>query len=124
MTRRAVPNVTLRDYVQRSAFDLNLGRTHVAALVYLDLCIANDPRDVSTPDGRSVYTNFIDATRGLERRGLVVHHWTRDKRTGYTAKGTKAHYTITRAGQLVIELLREAGLYEEFRAPLVVAETA
>ena len=124
MSKRTLPNVTLRDYVQRSAFDLNLGRTHVAALVYLDLCIQNDPRHVNVPDGRSVYSNFIDGSRGLERRGLVVHHWTRDKRTGYSAKGTKAHYTITRAGQLVIELLKEAGLYDEFRAPLVVAETA
>lgn len=121
-----IPNVELRDYVQRSAFDLQLARTHIAALVYLDLAIRNVNARISTPRtvGANVWSHFAGGAAGLIRRGLVRHHYrepVRDSR-GHVTKTwpLKHHYTITKAGRLMIGLLKEAGLYDEYAGQLIV----
>jgi hypothetical protein len=108
------PNDLLRAHVTRVGFDLSLGTTHIAALVYLAECIrqrryiaANRVVDLSR---RRAFSHFASGMAGCMERGLVVHHYDERHRDG----GLKWHYTITKAGRLVIDLLREAGIYQEY----------
>lgn len=107
-------NDALRDHVTRVGFDLSLGKTHVAALVYLDQCIKQDryipANKAESPAFRRMFSWFSSGIRGCCDRGLVVHHWS----PGDKNKGLRYHYTITTAGQYVIGLLAEAGIYQEF----------
>jgi hypothetical protein len=116
------PNELLRGHLTRVGFDLSLGRTHIAALVYLDQSIRQNKQwhlagyKISRSMGRA-FAHFATATSGLIERGLVVHHW--DEKANKLGKGgLKPHYTITKAGQLVIGLLQESGLYEEYAVVL------
>ena len=66
------------------------------------------------------------AIQGCERRGLTIHHYNpeaaqRAYRRGRISNGFRAHYTITPAGKLVLGLLKEAGLYEEYARGLAAA---
>ena len=96
-------NELFRDHVHRISFSLTLTKTQIDTLVELD---AHLSRDAPYPSwvhwhmhGRGVM--------GLERRGLVcqVHWW---------PANDPPTYEITRAGQLVVGLLKEAGLYQQF----------
>lgn len=120
-------NEQLRQHVTRVGFDLTLGKTHVAALVLLDDAI----RRKNWVAGRNrdpAFRFHVTGVHGLEDRGLVVHHY--DER--YGSKGRLhakdepgRHFTITKAGRLVIDLLKEAGIWDEYAAPLAVfAEAA
>lgn len=108
-------NDLLRAHVTRVGFDLSLGKTHIAALVYLNETI-RQRRHISTVeqsipyDKRRTFAHFASGMRGCCERGLVVHHFREKKRD----LNLRWHYTITRAGKLVIGLLQEAGLYQEF----------
>jgi hypothetical protein len=132
-------NDLLRDHVTSAAFVLSLGKTHVFALVRLDLELTAEVKlDYSTL--RTVKGGInrcdISALQGLERRGLIIHVWEANKHkygkpsTNFYAKPgdrvydyetvpRSAHWNITRAGRLVIDLLREAGLYAEYAGPLL-----
>lgn len=98
-------NDLLRDHVTSYGFVLTLRKTHVSALVQLDLCLrdAKYRRAMVKPD------MFITGIHGLVSRGLVVHHF---KENAKRAAGLRPHYTITAAGRLVLALLKEAGMYE------------
>jgi hypothetical protein len=131
-------NELLRDHVTSAAFILSLGKTHVFALVKLDLELTAEVRlDYAALRSVSGGLNRMDMTalQGLERRGLVVRVWEKNKhryarpathpmQQGQTVYDTadaprSAFYNITRAGRLVIDLLREAGLYAEYAGPLL-----
>lgn len=98
-------NDLLRAHVTSYGFVLTLRKTHVAALVQLDMCIrdAKYRRAVVKPD------MFITGIHGLVSRGLVTHHF---KMGVKHDRGLKPHYTITPAGRLVLALLKEAGMYQ------------
>jgi len=115
-------NGLLRSHVTRVGFDLTLGQTHIAALVRLAESIRTNkyvkpiPRD--HPLGRADAL-FAPGMDGLVRRGLVIHHYDakaqkRAQSTGDHTMSMRPHYTITAAGNAVIVLLKEAGLYEEY----------
>lgn len=88
------------DYVQETAFKLNLGRTHVQALSRL----ARD--DEMWRYGSE--NNTSPALRGLERRGLVAHSRYEGEPPPF---GTDAIiWELTQAGKLVVLLLIEAGM--------------
>lgn len=117
-------NLLLREHLTRVGFDLSLGKTQIAALVALDIAL-----DRGTPlptgrqhFGRNILSSWATAVHGLIDRGLVLHHWTKDPKTGHAMEGLRHHYTITRAGDLVLELLEEAGLYEEYVATVDALE--
>jgi hypothetical protein len=126
-------NELLRDHVTSAAFILSLGKTHVFALVKLDLELTAEVHlDYATL--RSVHGGVnrcdISALQGLERRGLIAHVWEANKHKygkpsattvsyDYESIPRSAHYNITRAGRLVIDLLKEAGLYAEYAGPLL-----
>jgi len=123
-------NDMLRAHVTGAAFHLTLGKTHIAALVHLEERIAADltgweqakqPRSTMPHLG-----NFTTGAAGLISRGLVTHndfppgaHWA-DARFS-------AMWQITPAGRLVLELLREAGIWQEYAtnpAPTTAADAA
>lgn len=106
-------NDLLRQHVTRVGFDLSLGKTHIAALVYLNECLAQKRYIASHHSeqwARRAFSHFASGMHGCEDRGLVLHHWRADKKDA----GLKWHFTITKAGRLVIDLLREAGIYQEY----------
>lgn len=113
-----VENELLRQHVTRVGFDLNLGKTHVAALVFIETAI----REKRWIDSRGpVFRLVIPGLHGLEDRGLVVHHY--DSRYGSKGKWRDRdhpgrHYTVTRAGRLVRDLLKEAGIWQEYEAAM------
>lgn len=117
-------NDLLRAHVTRVGFDLSLGKTHIAALVYLDQClkqkryIPHRVQDLSFPDNTQLparafgraFSMFATGMHGCQDRGLVIHHWNPKHKND----GLKWHYTITKAGKIVIALLSEAGIYQEY----------
>ena len=130
-------NEPLRAHVTRVGFDLSLGRTHVAALVWIDITIKLDrggpwsrpaerhPRRNYQHHLGHAHANFKGGMHGLQDRGLVV--WT-DPRTIKLPRGmqnfselpARRIWRITPAGRLVIGLLKESGLYEEYAAALIL----
>jgi hypothetical protein len=62
---------------------------------------------------------FASGIHGCEDRGLVIHHYDSDHR----GEGLGFHFTITRAGALVVDLLRESGLYAEYAEALPPARS-
>lgn len=105
-------NEALRSHVTRVGFDLTLGKTHIAALVYLNESIKQRRQFDTRPrfGAPRAFGFFASGARGLGERGLVVHHFKPDVRN----KGLGPHYTITKAGKLVVDLLKEAGIYQEY----------
>lgn len=118
MPARPVVNEALRGHVTRVGFDLTLGRTHVAALVALKESIeAGHWLNTGT---QSVFSHFVSGMHGCERRGLIRHHYRQPEwKNGVRSDLPPGeHYTITTAGELVVGLLREAGVYDEYAALL------
>lgn len=113
-----IENGLLRAHVTRVGFDLSLGKSHIAALVYLTESIQRRTY-ISTrwvePIYHRPFANFATGCRGLEERGLLVHHYREKKRDA----GLHYHYTVTKAGKLVVALLKEAGIYQEYAAALL-----
>lgn len=123
-------NDLLRAHVTRVGFDLTLGKTHIAALVYLDEAIRRQehiPTRVQDlrfggsglPSGHlaRAFSCWATGVHGCIDRGLVIHHYREDKQNTHPGW----HYTITAAGNLVIQLLQEAGIYQEYAAALPAA---
>lgn len=122
-------NKNLRDHVTRVGFNLSLARTHIAALVHLNESMERhiDARKVSLPPSPLRHLFNLPGMHGLIDRGLVIHHFNKRAQKNFLKpewQGMKHHYTITRAGELAIELLREAGLYDEYRSALGLEKTA
>lgn len=129
-------NEHLRDHVQRIGFNLSLGRTHIAALVYLEelrkvkfrgdlVRIPNSK--MSAPPMMRAFANIVTGFHGLESRGLLIHTYVPDRDKPKFAKqddGTwqiqhsSRVWKITPAGRLVIKLLQEAGIYADYSALL------
>jgi hypothetical protein len=124
--RAPVHNGALRDHVTRVGFDLTLGRSHIAALVFLNEALLRGEyinSNKAEPSKRRIFALFAHAMGGCITRGLVIHHFDPSaSRAG--EKSMAPHYTITRAGELVVELLRETGLYEEYAVALPPQEAA
>jgi hypothetical protein len=132
-------NPLLRDHVTSAAFVLSLGKTHVAALVRLDLELVAEVRinafDLGPGEHRRLHRHDVTGMNGLIARGLVVHVYELNKHKYVVKPGDDSIYiagavdldrmplgqcwNITRAGQLVCGLLKEAGLYAEYAGPLL-----
>lgn len=99
-------NWEFRDFVTSASFHLTLGKTHIYALIEVAEGWAKNRRAL-TNNGF-----FIPGLRGLRERGLV---WYKDPL--YTGKSTHSElneiYGLTKAGEAVIVLLKESGLYQE-----------
>lgn len=126
-------NDLLRMHVTRVGFDLSLGKTHIAALVWIeelrvakwDATYFRKPK--SGPMHRA-FNNLVSGFHGLEERGLVVHRYDpqqvmrfqqsnpvhRDEDGVLRIHHNPKVWKITKAGRLVIDLLKESGLYDEY----------
>jgi len=113
-------NDLLRSHVTSTAFALTLGKTQVAALVQLDRMLQED-RHFHPLGPRNVFSAFVPGIRGLLDRGLATHTMPKGKRTDLVPVGKI--WSITKAGQLVIELLKEAGIYQEYSGELTMRQT-
>lgn len=134
-------NANLRDHVQRIGFDLSLGRTHIAALVYIeelrlvkwrgDLLSLPNPGRMSDPPIARAFANFVTGAHGLQSRGLLTHSYTDsdkpkfEKRTDGTwlIQHSPKVWKVTPAGRLVIKLLKEAGIWQDYSVLLVRRES-
>lgn len=114
-------NPGLRDHVTRVGFNLSLGRTHIAALVELDISLQRDEY-INTVHSAKAYRfafrNDIVGRQGLEDRGLIIHHSDAHPEPGENFIPRRRLFTITEAGKAVITLLKEAGIYQEYAAAL------
>jgi hypothetical protein len=96
-------NELFRDHVHRISFQLTLTKTQIDTLVELDAYLNHD----------GPYPSWVHwhmhgrGITGLERRGLVrqINWWHPDD---------PPTYEVTKAGELVVGLLKEAGLYQQF----------
>lgn len=133
-------NQDLRNHVTSVAFHLSLSQGQVAVLVWLNEAIERDwvirshrplaERGRGPQSIPMALDQFVMPVKALERKGLVEHCYyegdapERHKRGERIA--TPDVYRITAAGELVVGLLREAGLYTDVlrQIPLLEVRSA
>lgn len=100
-------NAALREHVTSHGFVLTLAKTQIAMLEAL----------ANQREGSSRF--FIPATRGLIERGLIEHR----PSVGEPLTMGNLHlcYPLTRAGELVFELLVESGLAQRLQSESAAA---
>lgn len=109
-------NQAFRAYVTGSAFRIDLGKTLIEALVHIDWVLRLEATGGHRLDPATWVRSpsmFATGAPGLQRRGLIWHQYDGgrcDKRP------FSDFYGITPAGKLVIELLKEAGIWAEYAA--------
>jgi hypothetical protein len=116
-------NQALRQYVTRVSFDMSLSNNQIETLVYLDLMRHCEESDRSlyaqsreAPYGHPIAHEgryFVAGANKLKQKGLVEHEYREDQKATQTWNEI---WRFTRAGDLVVELLKEAGLYAEVAA--------
>lgn len=114
-------NDAFRDHVTSTGFVLTLGRTHIDSLVRLWWRVEASKRGYETEDDRGAFPNIISLGRfwiaamgALQGRGLVWHKWENAKSyNGGKRKPWHQVWGFTPAGELVIDLLKEAGIWQE-----------
>lgn len=108
-------NKTFADHVTNTAFFLSMSKKQIAMLAH----IAANPHPGWNAAERSAYYSrewmqghdtYFATARALESKGLLLGIWT--ERSVKDKTDRVHHYELTRAGELVVELLREAGLVE------------
>jgi hypothetical protein len=120
-------NDMLRSHVTGAAFHLTLGKTHIAALVHLDEVITYE--EINGPAKRHELPrnphvgNFVTGATGLLVRGLVTHT-PPPPRTRMDTRPFGDFWQITTAGRLVLQLLREAGIWQEYATNPAAADEA
>jgi len=117
-------NELLREHVLRTGFNLTLAKTQIAALVELHAAISRETwfrNSEISPTWRAFHASWVSGVSGLERRGLVKHVYHQNEPEYRGRPGempvSKA-WEFTRAGELVIELLKEAGIYQHYAAAM------
>src|SRR5688500_18094821 len=119
-------NEALRQHVTRVGFDLSLGKTHIAHLVWLDLLLKANPKGYEKNQfyGRKhrAFAHSATGAHGLMDRGLIQNIAEQRRRPGENLLDMTPRrcFRITPAGRLVINLLKEAGIYQEFAALIPV----
>lgn len=125
-------NLLLRRHLTRIGFNLTLGKTHIAALVFIDATLrvgadvdwrdegrlkASHPLtqlDTSVRHERD-FNMFVPGCRGLQSRGLVIHHQPPKPPASCTMGDI---WQVTPAGEAVIVLLKESGIWDDYAAVL------
>lgn len=123
-------NEALRAHLTRIQFDLSLGKTHIACLVWVEYVNRTDSY-IDThkiPDFgmRRTFGLNMAAAVGLLERGLIWHdpQPSEDMKGREVFKGWAKVYGLTKAGELVRDLLKEAGIWQEYAAMLPAEKSA
>lgn len=118
-------NEALRSHVTSIGFALTLSKNMIDTLVALDHFKGDFGAFVAWEYAggktrQKQFSHYVTTFRSLESRGLVraVHKY----KDGYRDI-EKSRHQLTRAGKLVISLLKEAGLYQDRLTELGLLET-
>jgi hypothetical protein len=103
-------NPALREHVTRVGFNLSLTTTQIAILVEINECWAKDRHVVGWG---SPWSHFASTSRALRVRGLVWHEFPECSAEDRYKHPPSEYFGLTAAGQFVVGLLSEAGLYED-----------
>ena len=103
-------NEALREHTTSIGFNLTLSKSMINLLVLLhhhkgDANAIHDAGYIYHP----VLRTWTASVRSLKERGLITHKMVKDAK-GYNVN---ALFRPTRAGSLVVSLLKEAGIYQE-----------
>lgn len=118
--REQIAREAFANHVQNVAFNLTLSRSMIGVLHVIRDCppsVAtfrdddkyNDMRQLRQLGGPRVDSHWVPLARAVERRGLVVHCPLPPGKKHHECPG-HLFYRLTRAGELVCDLLVEAGL--------------
>jgi hypothetical protein len=128
MKKKPQTNDALRQWARGISFTIAMGRRQVYTLIALHLSQDKPSEGMMFGDRHRHLAHFVTSMHCLVDRGLVVAHVWHDEtlRRKSHARGAGVTYgqlyRVTRAGELIVELLREAGIYEEVRAELEAAD--
>jgi len=122
-------NQQFRTWTRGTSFTLAMGKTQVMQIIAIDV----SKRFGGIGYGHPLLNRYdIVALRSLENRGLVQDHpnyinWedlTPEERRERMAKINFLHdrYVLTKAGELTIELLKQAGVYQDLKEELMSYE--
>lgn len=117
-------NTALRQWARGVSFTIAMGRRQVFTLVCLHLS-AERPMSMGLLGGRHRHmSNLITSAHCLDERGLLIPHVWRSEQIRREAATHKYGdlWQLTRAGELVIELLKEAGIYAEVQGELEASD--
>lgn len=117
-------NSDLREYATNIGFNMTLTKTQVRLLVILN----HFGGFVAWVQNGLYGGDYVSPFRALERRGLVMVRECKCKKPykqvpRHGPRCTRDH-VLTRAGELMIELLKEAGVYQDTIKLLSIKETA
>ncbi len=123
-------NLALREHVTSVGFLLTLSKRQIEVMFFLEKAIEMNDWE---PSGQS---HFVSTTRALKARGLIETRNPPEDRvkelvrkgastaTIHKMYGTSYRWRITEAGRLVLGLLRECGMEEDFGCKKFTQEKA
>jgi hypothetical protein len=128
-------NEALREHVTSIGFSLTLSKRMIDTLVALDhfkgdfhaLTQWEDDAGVDTVERtrrRVLFSHYVVTYRSLESRGLVVRknvYLHKDPKCFHLDQ-QKSRHSLTKAGKLMVGLLKEAGLYDERLAEMELTD--
>jgi hypothetical protein len=128
-------NTALRQWARGISFTIAMGRRQVFTLVSMHLSSEFPHMRPEVGDRHRHMRHFVSVMHTLIDNGLAIAPiWefaNVGKGTDRLAKRLRTEpakltrgdcYRLTRAGELVVELLKEAGIYDEVRAELEAAD--
>ncbi len=125
--KKPVTNGALRSWARGISFTIAMGRRQVYTLVSLHLSAEKPYGTMFVGNRHRHMRDFVGSANCLVNRGLVAAHiWKNDKLRRALSSSSGPVYRdawqLTRAGELVVELLKEAGVYDEVRDELEFAD--
>lgn len=123
--KKPTTNAALRQWARGISFTIAMGRCQVFTLVSLHLSAdRNHGTQTLVGSMHRHMRSFVVSAGCLVDRGLVIAHVWQDERVRRDAgrRKTGELWQLSRAGELVVELLKEAGIYDEVRAELEAAD--
>lgn len=118
-------NTALRQWARGIQFNVAMGRRQVFCLVHAHL--SQEMIGEGVGEDHRHLRNWVTSAHCLQDRGLLnCHVWKNDqlrrRSTSDNPQITRPKYKelweVTRAGELVVGLLKEAGIYDEVKAEL------
>lgn len=122
--KKAKVNTELRQWARGISFTIAMGRRQVYTLIQIYLSADRQYGTMMVGDRHRLVRHFITSAHCLIDRGLLIAPiWQDGKLRGKAGEHTYGElWRLTRAGELVIGLLKEAGIYDEVVTELEAAD--